>query len=359
MTVSPRLLLFCCDYQEELNSLSLKQHGSTYDCTKCIADSESFAGRQWVNEQRIDVIYKVTAQLDGARMRKEHGNTAAVKETEPNNGIHCRVPDLAGWAGLGSGCQILYQVTGFDRLHVCEAPLPSFARAPVHFVLSFFHFVRVVKSPATEERAHGLPPLSSTPAAPHSIFWSALSDCCGIFLLSNRFLTSDCPVDCQTRRICAPSSSKMRSASLRGHQALLCAPLTCASCTRAARIPFRASTQSAFRICRVMYLCAPASHMSPRQRGRLSFWTSSYTCGAWPTVGGQRCAAPLAYTDLHTSSCLGPLPFLMSSFASLPWRSYIVAPDKTQATLRIAEHRRAMRFLPFAVSAILGAATGR
>jgi len=50
---------------------------------------------------------------------------------------------------------------------------------------------------------------------------------------------------------------------------------------------------------------------------------------------------------------------LISSFASFPWRSYFVAPDKKQATLRGAEHRRAMHFLPFAVSAILGAATGQ
>ena len=163
MTVSPRLLLFCCDYQEERNLLSLKQHGSNYDCTPCMADSETFAGRQGVNQRRRDVTSTVTAQLDGARMRQEHGNTAAVKKIENTHGIHCRVPALAGWAGLGSGCKHLYQVTGFDRLHVRGAPLPSSARAPVHFVLSLFHCYRVLKSTATDERAHGLPPLSLSP----------------------------------------------------------------------------------------------------------------------------------------------------------------------------------------------------
>ena len=60
----------------------------------------------------------VTAQLDGAQMRYESGNSAAVKKIEDTMGIHCRVPALAGWAGQGSGCKHLYQVTGFDGLHV-------------------------------------------------------------------------------------------------------------------------------------------------------------------------------------------------------------------------------------------------
>jgi len=41
ITVSPRILLFCCEYQEERNLLSLKQHGSKYDCTPFMDDLES------------------------------------------------------------------------------------------------------------------------------------------------------------------------------------------------------------------------------------------------------------------------------------------------------------------------------
>jgi len=47
--VSPRLLLYACDYQEERNLLSLKQCGSKHDCTPCVADSSSFAGRTGIN----------------------------------------------------------------------------------------------------------------------------------------------------------------------------------------------------------------------------------------------------------------------------------------------------------------------
>jgi len=108
ITVSPRILLFCCEYQEERTLLSLKQHGSKYDCKPCMDDSESFAGRQGVNQRRRVVTSTVTDQLDGARMQNEHGNTAVVKEIEHTNGIHCRVPALAGCDGLGSGCKHLY-----------------------------------------------------------------------------------------------------------------------------------------------------------------------------------------------------------------------------------------------------------
>jgi len=45
MNMSPRLLLYSCDYMEERSLLSLKHHGSKYDCTPCMAGSETLAGR--------------------------------------------------------------------------------------------------------------------------------------------------------------------------------------------------------------------------------------------------------------------------------------------------------------------------
>ena len=122
LPVSPRLLLYSCDYQEERNLLSLKQHGSKHDCTPCMADSSSFAGRAGINQRKRDVTETVTAQLRGANIRAQSGNTAEVKGIEKTMGVHCRVPALAGWAGLGSGHKHLYQVTGFDRLHVSCLP---------------------------------------------------------------------------------------------------------------------------------------------------------------------------------------------------------------------------------------------
>ena len=81
-------------------------------------DSSSFAGRTGIKQRRRDVTGTVTAQLRGASIRAQSGNTAEVKAIETTMGVHCRVPAFAGWAGLGSGRKHLYQVTGFDRLHV-------------------------------------------------------------------------------------------------------------------------------------------------------------------------------------------------------------------------------------------------
>jgi len=128
LPVSPRLLLYSCDYQEGRNLLSLKQHGSKHDCTPCKADSSSFDGRAGINQRKSDVTEStVTAQLRGANIRAQSGNTAAVKGIEKTMGVHCCDPALAGWAGLGSGHTHLYQVTGFDRLHVsCRLRLVVF-----------------------------------------------------------------------------------------------------------------------------------------------------------------------------------------------------------------------------------------
>jgi len=117
LPVSPRLLLYSCEYQEGRKLLSLKQHGSKHDCSPCKADSSSFDGRAGISQRKRDVTETVTAQLRGANIRAQSGTTAAVKGIEKTMGVHCRVPALAGWAGLGSGHTHLYQVTGFDRLH--------------------------------------------------------------------------------------------------------------------------------------------------------------------------------------------------------------------------------------------------
>jgi len=62
-----------------------------------------------------------------------------------------------------------------------------------------------------------------------------------------------------------------------------------------------------------------------------------------------------AYHILSTCACLPAVALLPSCF---PLCSYFVAPGNLRATLRGAEHRRAMHFLPFAVAGILGASSG-
>ena len=58
---------------------------------------------------------------------------------------------------------------------------------------------------------------------------------------------------------------------------------------------------------------------------------------------------------LSTCACLPAVALLPLCF---PLCSYFVAPGTLRATLRDAEHRRAMHFLPFAFAGILGASSG-
>lgn len=116
--VSPRVLLYVCDQPEERAVLGLKRHGSTYDCTPCMARSNASSNVGDKRPRARSVLKTVTAQMKGAGMRGVYGMGGEIEDLETDYSVHCIVPALAGWAGLGSGCFMLYKLPGFDRLHV-------------------------------------------------------------------------------------------------------------------------------------------------------------------------------------------------------------------------------------------------
>lgn len=129
-----------------------------------MAKLESFAGLQGVKKKHRDVIATVTAQLDDTDMWKNHGNTAAVRELEHTNGLHCQVPSLAGWAGLVSGCKHRQQLSGFDQLHVCTGPLRCFPPFLSRGVLPLDPRTWALTSASNEKRPNAPPPLMSSHA---------------------------------------------------------------------------------------------------------------------------------------------------------------------------------------------------
>jgi len=120
ITTSPRLILYVSDQPEERDIVCLKRHGSAYDCTPCMARSTSCGVRpsRSNSPKKRNVLKTVKLQLKVARMRGIRGNGVVINAIETANSIHCVMPALAGWAGLGSGPLLLYQIFGFDRLHV-------------------------------------------------------------------------------------------------------------------------------------------------------------------------------------------------------------------------------------------------
>lgn len=119
----PRLLLYVCDYMEERALLCLKHHGSEWDCTPCLAPSATFATVAGRVAPRRRVQGTVRARLTCAVLRSVAGSSQQREALQREFGIHPRVPCLAGWAGLGSGPQLLYVAPGFDRLHVRLDPV--------------------------------------------------------------------------------------------------------------------------------------------------------------------------------------------------------------------------------------------
>ena len=137
--VCPRVLLYVCDQPEERSVLGLKQHGSTYDCTPCMARSNASSNIGEKRPRARSVLKTVTAQMRKARLRGVYGMGRTIEDLQTDYSVRCIVPALAGWAGLGSGCFMLYKLPGFDRLHVRTRPHriwhpPRFTCTLVHCV---------------------------------------------------------------------------------------------------------------------------------------------------------------------------------------------------------------------------------
>ena len=134
--ISPRLIVYACDYPEERSVMCLKHHGGKYDCTQCLAPTGTYCTQEGMHGPERPVLPTVSAQLQAADLVATLGHTARVAALEKKFGIKPCVPALAGWAGLGSGPMLLYKMPGFDQLHVrfCGpfAALSSISCGPTH-----------------------------------------------------------------------------------------------------------------------------------------------------------------------------------------------------------------------------------
>lgn len=116
--ISPRLLLYQCDYPEERAVMGLKNLGSDYDCTPCMVPSKASCTAAGLGHPERPVLPTVDAQLKASAIADTRGQTRTVKTLMKQFGIRATVPVLAAWAGLGSGPRLLYKAPGFDELHV-------------------------------------------------------------------------------------------------------------------------------------------------------------------------------------------------------------------------------------------------
>ena len=113
----PRVVLYAADQPEERRVLGLKLSGCTYQCSNCMIDKTK-SGSPNAEAPRREVLDNVEAQLLSAKLFKSGGSAAALEQLSASTSIVPIVPVLAAVHGLGTGTLALYDIFGFDLLHV-------------------------------------------------------------------------------------------------------------------------------------------------------------------------------------------------------------------------------------------------
>jgi len=115
--VVPRIILYAADQPEERHLLGLKLAGCKYQCSPCLVDKGEAACPHDAKPRR-DVVDNVESQLLSAALFKSGCGPAVLDRISEDSSIVPIVPLLAAVHGLGTGSFSLYDIFGFDLLHV-------------------------------------------------------------------------------------------------------------------------------------------------------------------------------------------------------------------------------------------------
>jgi len=119
----PRVLLYICDQPEERAVLGFKGGQCAHPCTACMAKLEMIGAAQAVDADSRNVINTLNNQVEAyehTRRQRQRQRRVALGALDSTSG---GVPGLAGMAGLGTAPMLLYNMIGFDVLHV-RSPSP-------------------------------------------------------------------------------------------------------------------------------------------------------------------------------------------------------------------------------------------
>lgn len=114
----PRILLYLCDYPEEKAVLGLKSGQTALPCSTCDVNVAEMGGPQALCSHERDAVQLLENQLEASRLRVQHRLSERRNHLERLHSMRSTVPALAGMAGLSSAPFLMYQVVGFDALHV-------------------------------------------------------------------------------------------------------------------------------------------------------------------------------------------------------------------------------------------------
>ena len=121
--VVPRVVLYAADQPEERHLLGLKLAGCKFQCSHCLVHKDE-AGCPHDAKPARDVVDTVESQLSSAALFKGGCSPAVLEQISEDSSIVPIVPLLAAVHGLGTGSFALYDIFGFDLLHVrlCSVP---------------------------------------------------------------------------------------------------------------------------------------------------------------------------------------------------------------------------------------------
>lgn len=114
----PRILLYLCDYPEEKAVLGLKSGQTKYPCSNCDAAAEVVGGPEALESRDRDAVLLLHDQLEAAQHRMHQRLTGRRAHLERLHSLQSVAPALAGMAGLSSAPFLMYNIVGFDALHV-------------------------------------------------------------------------------------------------------------------------------------------------------------------------------------------------------------------------------------------------
>lgn len=113
----PRVVLYAADQPEERHVLGMQGNRCRFPCSVCMSRSENLASARSAASAR-DVLSNLEVQMDGALLPDEKGGAVRLAQIVRHSSALPYVPVLGAMHGLGTGDLALFNIFGFDMLHV-------------------------------------------------------------------------------------------------------------------------------------------------------------------------------------------------------------------------------------------------
>ena len=113
-----RVLCYLCDRPEERAVLALKAGQCDFPCSTCMVPLAEAGAAVAVTAAKRGVIDSLAGQIEAAEHLRRSRHRQRRVALEAVGSLTSFVPALAGVAGLSTEPLLLYQIIGFDILHV-------------------------------------------------------------------------------------------------------------------------------------------------------------------------------------------------------------------------------------------------